>query len=239
MLPWTGWGAAASVARLRPAMKPPRLLTHRSSPEEEDAALVEGLRRGDRDAFETLIDRHHATMVRVARLFLRDRQVADEVVQETWLAVLEGIDRFEGRSSLKTWIFRILTNRAKTRATREGRSVPFSAVAPSGDEPTVDPDRFLPPDSSAPGRWASPPRGWETVPEERLLSQEALGRIGQAIEDLPDAQREVIRLRDVEGWSAEEVVGALGITDGNQRVLLHRARAKVRQALADYLEEAA
>jgi RNA polymerase sigma-70 factor (ECF subfamily) len=208
-------------------------------PASDDHALVAGLRAGDRQAFETLIERHHATMLRVASLFVRDRAVAEEVVQETWLAVLEGIDRFEERSSLKTWIFRILTNRAKTRAQREGRSVPVSALRPQADEPAVDADRFLGAGDREPGAWASPPRDWETIPEERLLSQETLGVVARAIEELPAAQRVVIRLRDVDGWTAEEVRDVLDITDGNQRVLLHRARSKVRQALEDYLEEAA
>jgi RNA polymerase sigma-70 factor (ECF subfamily) len=229
---------AIRFALAPPAMSPLPPLPHRLTGN-DDAALVAALQRGDSDAFETLIDRYHAAMVRVAGLYVRDRQVAQEVVQETWLAVVEGIERFEGRSSLKTWLFRILTNRAKTRAVREGRSLPFSAVAgpDSADEPAVDPDRFLDPnDPQAPGAWASPPRGWETLPEERLLSRETLQRIAGAIEGLPAAQREVIRLRDVEGWDAEEVAAALDITDGNQRVLLHRARSKVRQALEDYLE---
>jgi len=189
-----------------------------------------------------LIDRYHASMVRVARMFVRDRAVAEEVAQEAWLGVLTGLDRFEGRASLKTWLFRILTNRAKTRAQREGRSIPLSAFGAEddSDERTVDPARFLDRDDPrGPGAWASPPKPWETLPEERLVSQETLGRIGEAIEALPESQREVIRLRDVEGWSAEEVCDALGLTDGNQRVLLHRARSGVRQALEDYLGEAA
>jgi RNA polymerase sigma-70 factor, ECF subfamily len=208
-------------------------------PLEDDAAIVAALRRRDPAAFAALIDRYHATMVRVAGLYARDRQVAEEVAQETWLAVLEGIDRFEGRSSLRTWLFRILTNRAKTRATREGRSLPFSAVVSAGadDQPTVDPDRFQDlGDPRGPGQWAAPPASWETIPEERLVAQETLDRIAAAIEALPATQREVIRLRDVEGWSAQEVVDALDITDGNQRVLLHRARARVRAELEDYLE---
>jgi len=224
-----------SFRRPRPAM--PALPN--TPPPEDDAATVAALRRGDPAAFETLIDRYHATMVRVAGLYARDRQVAEEVVQETWLAVLEGIDRFEGRSSLRTWLFRILTNRAKTRATREGRSLPFSAVVGGGsdDQPTVDPDRFLDPsDPRGTGQWSAPPASWETIPEERLLSQETLDRIAAAIEALPPAQREVIRLRDVEGWTAPEVVEALEISDGNQRVLLHRARARVRAELESYLE---
>ncbi|MEK6277583.1 MAG: sigma-70 family RNA polymerase sigma factor [Actinomycetota bacterium] len=175
-------------------------------------------------------------MLRVARLYVRDAAVAEEAVQETWLAVLNGIDSFEGRSSLKTWIFRILANRAKTRGEREGRTIPLSAAfaadAEAG-EASVDPDRFLGPDSRTPYLWATPPRSW---PVERVLEREALGVVQAAIEELPDSQREVIRLRDVEGWSAEEVAAALEISNGNQRVLLHRARSKVRAALEDYID---
>jgi RNA polymerase sigma-70 factor, ECF subfamily len=174
-------------------------------------------------------------MLRVAQMFVRDRASAEEVVQETWLAVLNGIDRFEGRSSLKTWLFRILTNRAKTRGQRDGRMVPFSSLAGAGeeDDPAVDPDRFLGPDSAQPGAWAAPPRAW---PQDKIVEKETLGVIQMAIEELPDAQREVIRLRDVEGWTPMEVDEALEITDGNQRVLLHRARSKVRTALERYLD---
>jgi RNA polymerase sigma-70 factor, ECF subfamily len=214
----------------------PRLRGNRRSTEREaDAALVARLRKGDESAFAELIDAYGATMLRVAQMFVRDRATAEEVVQETWLAVLNGIDRFEGRSSLKTWLFRILTNRAKTRGQRDGRMVPFSSLAGSdeGDEPAVDVDRFLGPDSAEPGAWAAPPRAW---PQDRILQKETLGVIQMAIEDLPDAQREVIRLRDVEGWTPMEVAEALEITDGNQRVLLHRARSKVRAALERYLD---
>jgi RNA polymerase sigma-70 factor, ECF subfamily len=201
----------------------------------EDHALVQRLREGDESAFAELIDRYGATMVRVAQMYVRDRGTAEEVVQETWLAVLNGIDRFEERSSLKTWLFRILTNRAKTRGERDGRTVPFSSLAGAGeeDEPSVDPDRFLGPDSPHPGAWAAPPRAW---PEDEALGRETLGVIEMAIEQLPETQREVIRLRDVEGWSPMEVAEALQITDGNQRVLLHRARSKVRAAVEAYLD---
>ena len=201
----------------------------------EDHELVQRLREGDESAFAELIDSYGATMVRVAQMYVRDRATAEEVVQETWLAVLNGIDRFEERSSLKTWLFRILTNRAKTRGERDGRSIPFSSLAGAGeeDEPAVDPDRFLGPDSAEPGAWAAPPRAW---PQDQVLQKETLDVIQMAIEQLPDAQREVIRLRDVEGWSPMEVADALEITDGNQRVLLHRARSKVRTALEDYLD---
>jgi RNA polymerase sigma-70 factor, ECF subfamily len=199
-----------------------------------DSALVARLRDGDETAFAELIDRYGATMLRVAQMYVRDRATAEEVVQETWLAVLKGIDRFEQRSSLKTWLFRILTNRAKTRGERDGRVVPFSSLAGAGEEdgPSVDPDRFLGPDSRTPGAWAAPPRAW---PEDKVLEHETLGVIRMAIDQLPEAQREVIRLRDVEGWSPMEVADALEITDGNQRVLLHRARSKVRAALEEYL----
>lgn len=204
-------------------------------PEPQDAGLVARLRAGDESAFVELIDRYGGTMLRVAQMYVRDRATAEEVVQETWLAVLNGIDRFEGRSSLKTWLFRILTNRAKTRGERDGRMLPFSALAGAGeegDEPSVDPDRFLGPDSPHPGAWAAPPIAW---PQDKLLEGETLGVIEMAIDQLPEAQREVILLRDVDGWTAMEVSDALGITDGNQRVLLHRARSKVRAALERYL----
>jgi RNA polymerase sigma-70 factor, ECF subfamily len=202
----------------------------------EDHELVQRLRDGDESAFAELIDLYGATMLRVAQMYVRDRSTAEEVVQETWLAVLNGIDRFEERSSLKTWLFRILTNRAKTRGERDGRQVPFSSLAGASaedDEPSVDPDRFLGPDSPFPGAWAAPPVPW---PQDKLLERETLGVIEMAIHDLPEAQRQVILLRDVDGWTPMEVSDVLGITDGNQRVLLHRARSKVRSALEEYLD---
>jgi RNA polymerase sigma-70 factor, ECF subfamily len=163
--------------------------------------------------------------------------VAEEVVQETWLGVLHGLDRFEGRSSLKTWIFRILTNIAATRAARERRCVPFSALAgreTDDGEASVDPDRFLPPDHDRwPGHWALGPSRWET-PEAGLLGAEARELLLREIDRLPPAQRTVIALRDIEGWPAEEVCDALKVSEGNQRVLLHRARTKVRSALEEY-----
>jgi RNA polymerase sigma-70 factor, ECF subfamily len=202
----------------------------------DDHELVQRLREGDESAFVELIDSYGATMLRVAQMYVRDRATAEEVVQETWLAVLNGIDRFEGRSSLKTWLFRILTNRAKTRGERDGRVLPFSALAGASDEadePSVDPDRFLGPDSPRPGAWAAPPRAW---PQDKLIERETLNVIEMAIGKLPEAQREVILLRDVEGWTPMEVADALEITDGNERVLLHRARSKVRAALEEYLD---
>ena len=205
---------------------------------DDDLRVVAALSSGDEAAFVSLIDLYHAPLLRLAMVYVGDRAVAEEVVQETWMGVLRGLDRFEGRSSLKTWIFRILANRAKTRGQREGRSVPFSALwNPSAepDEPAVEPDRFLPPDHAEwPGHWTSPVRSWGDSPEERLLSGETTALIHQAVEALPPAQREVITLRDIEGWTADEVCDLLEVSEGNQRVLLHRARSKVRRALERY-----
>ena len=198
----------------------------------QDAAVVRALREGDESAFTELVRRYQPSLLRVARMYVSNRAVAEEVVQETWLAVLKGIDRFEGRSSLKTWIFRILTNTAKTRAQREGRTVPFSSLA-TGEgpaEPAVELERF-----TRAGYWISPPDSW---PEERLLSAEMRSVVEHAIADLPAAQRAVISLRDVEGWSAEEVRNVLDLSETNQRVLLHRARTKVRRAIDEYMEKA-
>jgi len=177
-------------------------------------------------------------MLRVAMMYVSTRAVAEEVVQEAWLGVFAGLDRFEGRSSLKTWVFRILTNTAKTRGEREGRSVPFSSLTGDDqeDEGAVDADRFLGPDHRWAGHWASSPRNPRDVPEERLLAGEARERIAAAVEALPDNQRAVITLRDIDGFDAEDACEILGISEGNQRVLLHRARAKVRATLEGYLD---
>lgn len=204
----------------------------------EDMRTVEALRAGDERVFRELVQRYHASLIRVALMYVRTRAVAEEVVQDTWIGVVGSLPRFEGRSSLRTWIFRILANQARTRAKREARSVPFSALAGADeDAPAVDPDRFLDPDHPAfAGHWASPPRSWAALPEEKLLAQETRERALAAIDDLPASQRTVISLRDVEGWSAEEVCDLLDISEGNQRVLLHRARSKVREALEEYLD---
>jgi RNA polymerase sigma-70 factor (ECF subfamily) len=179
-------------------------------------------------------------MLRVAMMYVSTRAVAEDVVQEAWVGVLKGLDRFEGRSSLKTWIFRILTNIAKTRGEREGRSVPFSSLAGDDDQDeAVDADRFLGPDHRWAGHWASAPRNPRDVPEDRLLAGEARERIAEAVDRLPENQRAVITLRDIDGFDAEEACEILGISEGNQRVLLHRARAKVRAALEEYLDEEA
>jgi RNA polymerase sigma-70 factor (ECF subfamily) len=200
-----------------------------------DAQLVAALRAGDEATYRLLVRDWHSSLLRVAQIFVPSRAVAEEVVQETWLRVLGALDRFEGRSSLKTWVFRILVNTAKTRAQREGRSIPFSALQDPGSVPeaAVDADRFLPENHErAPGHWAAPPRA---LPEERLLAAETRDVVSRAIDALPASQRAVISLRDVEGWDADEVRNALDVSEVNQRVLLHRARAKVRRALEDYL----
>jgi RNA polymerase sigma-70 factor, ECF subfamily len=205
----------------------------------DELSLVDSLRAGDESAFETLIARYHKQLLRLAMLYVSSRAVAEDVVQETWLGVLQGLARFEGRSSLKTWIFRILTNRARTRGQREGRSVAFSdlAIAEAGSgETNMDADQFWPADHPAwANGWVSYPRNWNELPEERLLSRELLARVQAAIAALPPIQREVITLRDVEGWTSEEVCNVLEITETNQRVLLHRARTKVRRDIEQYL----
>ena len=213
-----------------------------NTPETQDElSLIEALRAGDEAAFMALVETYHASLVRLAMVYVGDRAVAEEVAQETWVGVLKGLDRFERRSSLKTWIFRILTNRAMTRGQREGRSLPFSALwNPNGDTapPAVDPDRFLPPDDPHwPGHWASVPGGWDEIPEERLLAQETLAVVQSAIDRLAPGQREVIILRDVQGWTSAEVCNVLALSETNQRVLLHRARSKVRHALEQYINE--
>jgi RNA polymerase sigma-70 factor, ECF subfamily len=202
-----------------------------------DEQLVARLKGGDESAFAELISAYSPALLRVAQARVRTRAVAEEVVQETWLAVLHGLDRFEGRSSLKTWIFRILTNIAITRGTRESRCIPFSSLAAiESDEPddAVDASRFLPADHDRwPHHWALGPTRWES-PEEGLLTGETRDCILRAVESLPPAQRTVITLRDIEGWPSEEVCDALGVSEGNQRVLLHRARSKVRSAVEAY-----
>ena len=206
----------------------------------DDIHLIEQLRNGNEVAFVSLVDRYAPAMLRLAMAYVKVWTVAEEVVQETWMAVLEGLHRFEGRSSLKTWMFRILTNCAKTRAQREGRSIPFSSLSDidmAHSEPTVEPDRFLPADHQWAGHWVSFPSNWEEMPEERLLSQETRTYLEQAIETLPPSQLEIIILRDIEGWTSDETCGVLGISEGNQRVLLHRARSKVRGVLEKYFEE--
>ncbi|MGZ4150537.1 MAG: RNA polymerase sigma factor [Actinomycetota bacterium] len=203
-----------------------------------DLAVVERLRAGDETAFMMLVEQHQASMLRVAQMYVSSRAVAEEVVQEAWLGIIKGLDRFEGRSSLRTWMYRIVANIAKTRGQKEGRSVPFSSLAGEDEAGTgVDPAWFQDADGRFPGAWNAAPDDWSVVPEDRLLGDETLRRIGEAIASLPPMQAEVIRLRDVLGWSSEEVRNALDISETNQRVLLHRARSKVRRALDAYLTD--
>jgi RNA polymerase sigma-70 factor, ECF subfamily len=187
-----------------------------------------------------LVNQLQPVMLRVARMYVSTTAVAEEVVQDAWLGVFRGLPSFEGRSSLRTWIFRILTNIAKTRGQREGRSLPFASLAGDDlDAPAVDPSRFDSPAGSSRGRWSTLPDDWSGIPEERLLGQETLDVIREVIASLPPMQAEVIRLRDALGWTSEEVRNALDLTETNQRVLLHRARAKVRGALERYLSSGA
>lgn len=199
---------------------------------DDELDLIERLRAGDEDAFMSLVDRLQPAMLRVARMYVQSQAVAEDVVQEAWIGVLQGIQRFEGRSSLRTWILRIVSNIAKTKGRRESRSVPFaSLVGDDVDAPPFDPDRFLGPGQEWSGHWSTVPGEWLGLPEDRLVAAETLAVVRRAIETLPPMQAEVIRLRDVAGWSSEEVRNALDLTETNQRVLLHRARAKVRRAL--------
>jgi len=207
----------------------------------EDAALVERLRNRDEASFLELVRRHHGALVRLAQSFVNNRAIAEEVAQDTWVAVLQGVERFEGRSSLKTWLFQILINRAKTRGVREARSVSFSALNDMNSGhgySSVDPSRFLSSDDSEhPGGCASQPQQWDMTPEQLLLSQECRIFIEQAIASLPELQKEVITLRDVQGWDNDEICVVLGISEANCRVLLHRARSRMRQALENYLRK--
>lgn len=194
--------------------------------------LLIRMRAGEQAAFETLLERYDASLRRVARSFVRTTTAVEEVVQETWLGVVNGLSRFEGRSSLKTWIFRIMVNRARTRAVREARSVPFSALEEE-DRPAVEPSAF-----AEDGRWRSAPPRLDTDPEGKLLSAELRGQLLEAIDALPDQQRAVVTLRDLVGLSSTEVSEMLELTEVNQRVLLHRGRSRLRAMLSDPVSEA-
>jgi RNA polymerase sigma-70 factor (ECF subfamily) len=210
-----------------------------------DAELVARLRARDEAAFVLLLDGWSAGMLRVARSIVSTPDSAAEVVQDTWLAVIQGIDRFEGRSALKTWVYRILVNTARRRGAREARSVPFSGVAgENGDDgPTVDPERFRGPDEDYPGHWREYPVPWGsrpwTGPERHALDDELRGVLERALAALPERQRVVVTLRDVAGHESEEVCEMLELTPANQRVLLHRARARLRAELEAYLDDRA
>jgi RNA polymerase sigma-70 factor (ECF subfamily) len=205
----------------------------------DDLELLARLRRGEEAAFTLLVERLHGSMLRVAMVHVGNRAVAEEVAQDAWVGVLAQLDRFEGRSSLRTWVLRIVANRARTRAVRERRTLPFSSLdgLEEPGPPAVEPERFLPAGHRWAGHWASPPRSWSDLPEERLLSAETRAEVERAVELLPPAQRAVITLRDVEQMTAAETCQLLGLTEGNQRVLLHRARSGVRRALERYLDE--
>jgi RNA polymerase sigma-70 factor (ECF subfamily) len=202
-----------------------------------DLAIVERLRAGDETTFMMLVEQHQAPMLRIARMYVSSRAVAEEVVQEAWLGIVKGLGRFEGRSSLRTWMYRIVANLAKTRGQREGRSVPFSSLAGDDAESAIDPEWFHGPGERLAGGWRAPPDDWRGIPEDRLIGNETLARIGRAIDSLPPMQAEVIRLRDVLGWTSEEVRNALDLSETNQRVLLHRARGRVRRELDAYFSE--
>jgi RNA polymerase sigma-70 factor (ECF subfamily) len=203
-----------------------------------DDQTLAALRAGDEHAFRELFARSYPMMKRVARAYVASDAVAEEIVQETWVAIVTGLDRFEGRSALGTWIFSILSNQAKTHSARERRAVPFSCATPSdAEEPAVDPDRFQKDDEAWPGHWATPPRPWQK-PERRLLSLEARDRLKAALAQLPDRQRLIVGLRDIEGHSAEEVCELLDLSQQNQRVLLHRGRSRLRAILEEYLDVA-
>jgi RNA polymerase sigma-70 factor, ECF subfamily len=209
---------------LIPALSSPRLRRRRpSAPDAQDAdlELLERLRAGEEQAFVALVSRHHATMLRIARSFVPSPAVAEEVVQDTWLGVLRGLDEFAGRSSFKTWLIRILVNRARTTGMREHRSI---AVADAG--PVVDRSRF-----DASGAWMSPPQHWIEDSDDRLLAEGLADTIHAALAELPPRQRQVVMLRDVDGLSGQEVCEALELSEANQRVLLHRGRSQLRQAL--------
>jgi RNA polymerase sigma-70 factor (ECF subfamily) len=203
-----------------------------AAPQTDDSTLVERLRAGDEATFTRLVEGYHSVLLRLALAIVGSRGSAEEVVQDTWVAVLDSLPSFEGRSSLKTWIARIAINRAKTRAVRDGRNVPLDFLdATEGDgEPAVDPSRFR-----GPGVWAEPVERWDEAPEALLLRREARERIEEGLQKLPAAQRAVVTLRDLEGWSSEEVCNALEVSESNQRVLLHRGRSRLRAVLEQFL----
>lgn len=199
--------------------------------QDEDIPLVEGLRRGEEAAFAALIRRYHRCVVRLVRAYVKSDSLAEDVAQETWMGVLSGIAGYEGRSTFRSWLFRIAVNVAKKKAVRDARDIAFSALdSTTNEEPAVDSNRFLEPDQRWAGHWSSPPSPWRDA-EQRLLARETLDLVAAAIDDLPEAQRQVITLRDMQGLTAEETGEILELSEGNQRVLLHRARSKVRAVL--------
>ncbi len=202
----------------------------------DDTTLVARLLDGEESAFEQVVAGLYPAMFAVARGYVRTRSVAEEVVQEAWLGVLKGLEGFEGRAKLSTWVLQIVANIARDRAVREARSLPFSSLELDDAEPVVEPERFRGADEPYPGGWRSFPTDWRTLPEERLLARETLDLVDRAIKELPEVQRTVITLRNVTGCSAAEVCELLEISEGNQRVLLHRARARVRARLERHFD---
>jgi RNA polymerase sigma-70 factor (ECF subfamily) len=203
---------------------------------DDDAALLTRLRDGDEAAFNQLVDRYYALTLHVVRSYVRTESVAEEVVQDAWIGVIQGLQRFEGRSSLKNWIVRIAINKARTRGAREARSLPFSSQVHADDD-GIDPSVFRGPDDAFPGHWTSYPRTWRSLPDEATVMHETLSVVREAIEALPAMQRLVLTLRDVEGWESGEIATTLGLTNSNERILLHRGRTKVRAVLERHLTD--
>ncbi|MEM6110294.1 sigma-70 family RNA polymerase sigma factor [Mycobacterium sp. 050272] len=198
--------------------------------------FIGALQGGDGEAFRLLVATMHAPLVRMARIYL-PASIAEDAVQDTWTSVVRTIGVFEGRSTVKTWVFRIMLNRVRALARTQGRTVPFATAGPEADShPSVDPSRMVHPELGA-HHWSDVPARWDLLPEQRLLSGEVRTVISEAMAKLPDGQREVVSMRDVEGWTSEEICDALGISAVNQRVLLHRGRAALRTALEEYLDD--
>lgn len=224
-------GHSPSISRRSQAVKPSGLM-------QSEARLIARLRQRDEDAFDEVVNQHHGTLIRMAMGYVGDREVAEEVVQDTWMAVIESLNRFEGRSSLRTWICGILIHKAKDRGVREKRHTTFSAFESNGDDndEAVDPSRFQQNGERA-GHWAFPPQPWDDqTPEKLLASQQTVNAMQQAIEALPATLKEVLILRDVDGVQAKDVCEMLNITETNLYVRLHRGRERVRAAVETYLE---
>jgi RNA polymerase sigma-70 factor, ECF subfamily len=202
----------------------------------DDEALLARIRDGDETAFNQLVDRYYPLTLHLARSYVRTQSVAEEVVQDAWIGVIEGLHRFEGRSSLKNWIAQIAINKARTRGAREARSLPFSSLA-NEDDDGIDPTLFRKPGDAFAGHWISYPPTWRSLPDEATVMHETLGVVRDAIEALPEMQRLVLTLRDIEGWGSAEIATVLELTESNERVLLHRARTNVRAILERHLAD--
>jgi RNA polymerase sigma-70 factor (ECF subfamily) len=219
---------------------PPFAVPTTIHPADDDVQLLAALKRRDEAVFVALVERYQHSLLRLALVYCRSMAVAEEIVQDTWLGVIQGIDRFEGRASFKTWLFQILVNRARTRAEREGRAVSFSSLAEEAEapgEPAVPPERFRSADDKWPNNWALPPQSWGESADAALLAGETMDLVNRAIAQLQPAQQQVITLRDIEGWTSEDVCNVLMISETNQRVLLHRARSHVRSALESHFND--